>query len=296
VDTDENGDVVQLLDYYPFGGIRLNERSGSYENDYKFTGKELDDQTGLYYFGARYYKAGIGRWTNIDPIYLTMGALDEDKNSDLLSNPQKQNSYSYVINNPIIYIDPLGLETVIYVEKGNSKDGGSATVGHAFIEISRDDKRTVYSWGPNFGQRFDQATSGEDLVIASAEDYFKSEGKNHDTYTAYTFETTEEQEGKIKEFYRSLSEKNLETNENKKETYKLLNNCTDIVLGAMKAGGVAEKNFLASRFGVSTPGMLKSQLDLKFNTQNKWYYSSSNFFNFNRVININQRKVIKTGE
>lgn len=96
VETDANGNVIELLDYYPYGSVRLNEKSGTYENDYKFTGKELDEDTDLYYYGARYYDSAIGRFISIDPW------------SGDLSNPQTLNKYSYVTNNPLKYVDPSG--------------------------------------------------------------------------------------------------------------------------------------------------------------------------------------------
>ncbi|MCI0619485.1 hypothetical protein L0Y40_00400 [Candidatus Wolfebacteria bacterium] len=55
VDTDESGEILQVLDYYPYGSVRTDEQSRAYGNDYKFTGKELDEPTNQYYFQARYY-------------------------------------------------------------------------------------------------------------------------------------------------------------------------------------------------------------------------------------------------
>jgi len=53
--TNSSGDVVKDYHYYPFG--RVSEETGSLANTHKFTGKELDSETGLglYYYGARYY-------------------------------------------------------------------------------------------------------------------------------------------------------------------------------------------------------------------------------------------------
>ena len=124
VETDEVGAVIELLDYYPFGAVRLDESSTSYINDYKYTGKELDGDTGLYYYGARYYDAGVGRFVGVDPVALNIGTKifyesldvnykgkkDEQKKilKKYLSNPQELNSYSYVANNPLKYVDPKG--------------------------------------------------------------------------------------------------------------------------------------------------------------------------------------------
>jgi RHS repeat-associated protein len=69
------------------------------------TGKERDAETGLDYFGARYYSGAMGRFTSSDPAGFT---------GKHLVNPQKWNKYSYVINNPLVMIDPNG-EAEYYV-------------------------------------------------------------------------------------------------------------------------------------------------------------------------------------
>ena len=61
-----------------------------------FTGKELDDETGLNYYGARYYDAKIGRFVSIDPW------------EGNLTDPQSLNKYSYTLNNPLKFNDPTG--------------------------------------------------------------------------------------------------------------------------------------------------------------------------------------------
>ena len=58
---DEGGEVVQLLDYYPFGSVRINEKVGDFDESHKFTGHELDSETGLYYANARYFNSDLGR-------------------------------------------------------------------------------------------------------------------------------------------------------------------------------------------------------------------------------------------
>jgi RHS repeat-associated protein len=95
--TDAGGNVVWRADYKPFG----EEQSVTPypENNKKFAGKEMDKETGLYYFGARYMDAGIGRFVSVDPKGIT--------EKDLL-NPQRLNRYNYSLNNPYRYIDPDG--------------------------------------------------------------------------------------------------------------------------------------------------------------------------------------------
>ena len=67
---------------------------------YKYTGKELDSSTGLYFYEARYYDAALGRFISADPIVT-------DPN-----NPQALNRYTYVLNNPLRYTDPSGHNSI----------------------------------------------------------------------------------------------------------------------------------------------------------------------------------------
>jgi len=89
--TDTNGDPTGSIKYYPYGSTR----SGSVPTDKKFTGQRLDD-TGLYYYGARYYDASIGRFISADTIISNP------------FNPQAYNRYSYCLNNPLKYTDASG--------------------------------------------------------------------------------------------------------------------------------------------------------------------------------------------
>ncbi|MCI0619492.1 FG-GAP-like repeat-containing protein [Candidatus Wolfebacteria bacterium] len=106
VDTDESGNTIELLDYYPYGAIRINEQSTAYDNAYKFTGKELDE-TDLYYYGARYYGSDMARFISQDPLFWTL-------HTDYLADPQQWNSYAYSRNNPVRFIDETGEKVAEY--------------------------------------------------------------------------------------------------------------------------------------------------------------------------------------
>jgi RHS repeat-associated protein len=88
--TDESGNVITHAEYYPFGES-LNE-----EERYLYTGKEKDS-SGLYYYGARYYDPETGRFLTRDPL------------TGKTHSPQSLNRYTYCLNNPLTYVDPLGL-------------------------------------------------------------------------------------------------------------------------------------------------------------------------------------------
>ena len=100
--TDLSGDVVESTEFYPFGRPRHEHKNG-FDADYKYTGKELDNETGLMYYEARYLDAVTGRFVSVDPLAVAPP-------SAALLNPQFIHSYSYAGNNPINYMDPDGLE------------------------------------------------------------------------------------------------------------------------------------------------------------------------------------------
>ena len=84
-------------DYYPFGmQYQQYVRAGSPKNNYLYNGKELQDGLKLYDYGARLYDPAIGRWGTMDP----------------LAENHHGYPYNYVLNNPMSYIDPFGLDTV----------------------------------------------------------------------------------------------------------------------------------------------------------------------------------------
>jgi RHS repeat-associated protein len=88
-------------DFYPFGGERTPMVNSCPQN-YKFTGKERDSESGLDYFGKRYYSNGLGRWTSPDRPF-----ADQHR-----GDPQSWNIYAYARNNPLRFIDEDGLAVI----------------------------------------------------------------------------------------------------------------------------------------------------------------------------------------
>jgi RHS repeat-associated protein len=109
--TDENGDVVQTLDYYPYGSQRIT--TGSHSEQRRFIGEEYDGDTEFSYLNARYYQGSRGQFMSQDPVFLAIGsgkqfAQSRQKLATILSDPQLLNSYSYARGNPITLSDPTG--------------------------------------------------------------------------------------------------------------------------------------------------------------------------------------------
>jgi len=66
--TNLDGDVVQHVEYMPFGEVFIEERNNTWNTPYLFNAKELDEETGLYYYGARYYNPRVSLWLSADPL------------------------------------------------------------------------------------------------------------------------------------------------------------------------------------------------------------------------------------
>jgi len=92
--TNTSGSKVEEIHYLPFGGTWAD--TNSVLTTHKFTAQELDAETGLYYYGARYYNPVLARFISPDSIVPDP------------TDPQAFNRYSYVRNNPLIYTDPSG--------------------------------------------------------------------------------------------------------------------------------------------------------------------------------------------
>jgi RHS repeat-associated protein len=104
--TDAQGQLYEHLEYFPFGEAWVQEASNTQQTPYQFTGKELDEETGLHYFGARYYDARTSVWQSADPALEHY--LDDDAPAMGVRVPQNLALYSYSWNNPLVHRDPDG--------------------------------------------------------------------------------------------------------------------------------------------------------------------------------------------
>ncbi len=91
----KEGQIIQHTEYIAFGETFVDEHSVNPRQPYLFNGKELDFETGLYYYGARYYDPKVSLWLNVDP---------------LAEKYPETSPYTYTLNNPIMLVDPDGNE------------------------------------------------------------------------------------------------------------------------------------------------------------------------------------------
>ena len=93
--TDADGNIAQHVEYIPYGEIFVEERNSQFSTNFLFNAKELDNETGLYYYGARYLDPTGAMWLSVDPMW--------EKYVD--ATP-----YNYCHGNPMKMIDPDGME------------------------------------------------------------------------------------------------------------------------------------------------------------------------------------------
>ena len=179
VATTGSGGSQECFDYLPFGEELAN---GSFNRgscfpgavypinpsadplDRKFTGKERDAETGLDYFGARYFSSAQGRFASADPITVTPGRVVD---------PQQLNLYAYARNNPLRYVDPTGMIIDIsqlsdddkkkwqqVVNFANQKDENgnyvNPTLHEAYDTLDKDSRTFVIA-----DEKLDSGTAGE---------------------------------------------------------------------------------------------------------------------------------------
>ena len=229
--ADRNGKVEEVNHYYPFGGMFAT--TGNVQ-PYKYNGKELDTRNGLnwYDYGARHYDATLGRWHVQDPM--------QEKYSYV-------NSYCYVCNNPIKFIDVEGLKPRMYIE--------TQGLGHTFITTGNGDNTTVYTYG-RYGAVYKDKSSanstspiGEGVLIiykgTEAKEFIKDQINNR---KASAFEFANGSDSKVDRFFQdkfNQSDKIPSGNKIKNKSnarvideYNLLNNnCTTLSIEAIEKGG-----------------------------------------------------------
>jgi RHS repeat-associated protein len=124
--TDANGQVLERYDYLPFG--EPYPPSAPVVETRRFGGKERDVETGLDYFGARYYSSLNGRFGSVDPLLNVEQAI---------LDPQRWNRYAYAQDNPFRFVDPDGRDTreVFYAVQesliGYGKETANTVIGLA---------------------------------------------------------------------------------------------------------------------------------------------------------------------
>ncbi len=157
LELDENADIISYEEYHPFGTTSYrSERSDTEvsQKRYKYVGKERDEETGLYYYGARYYAAWLCRFVSVDPLQFEY---------------PHYTPYQYAGNKPISYIDLDGLEEAKFEEYQAMFGGyipGTGSYNMAAIGYSLDCITDANWWYELFGFKD---------MIEGAKDYSQNE-------------------------------------------------------------------------------------------------------------------------
>ncbi|WP_317614913.1 RHS repeat domain-containing protein [Apibacter adventoris] len=147
--TNLDAQIVQHVEYVPFGEVFIEERNQSWNTPYLFNGKELDEETGLYYYGARYYNPRESIFLSVDPMF-----------------EETMTPYQYTYQNPIRFTDPTGMKGEWTGVTKNEDGSYTVVAGEA------DNDRNIYVMDSK-GNRTDEVV-GQSLTEYS---FFLDEGQ-----------------------------------------------------------------------------------------------------------------------
>ena len=170
--ADEDGNVEETNDYYPFGGLMASS-SGSVQ-PYKYNGKELDGSNGLdwYDYGARHYDPALGRWHTMDPMCEKYYSVSP---------------YTYCVNNPMKYIDPNGEDILVWYKDNKDKWQTWSFNGSNHKEAPKDGFISKFLTAYDYdiknggGDNLKKAATSTDFSINLARTTENSERKNMNT-------------------------------------------------------------------------------------------------------------------
>ena len=162
--TDWHGRQYEHIEYTPYGELWIEEVAAGLDKlPFRFTGKELDEETGLYYYGARYLDPKYSRWLSGDPAlsdYIPQAPVNDEAkkhNENLpgmggIYNTVNLHVYHYAGNNPIKYVDPDGRKTVQNYRLTNHKNFVSDLFGvrillHYLFGLGRELVLSNKRWG-----------------------------------------------------------------------------------------------------------------------------------------------------
>ena len=138
--TDKYGLPVQYIMYAPYGEQLLNQQAGTYDERFKFTGKERDQETGYDYFGARYREPNfLNDFISVDPL--------ADKFID-------KTPYLYCDGNPIKFVDKNGLDITLA-----GANNSSVTIRTDLIDVSVNISKLNIDFGGTYDFQGDEILS-----------------------------------------------------------------------------------------------------------------------------------------
>ena len=132
--TDADGNIAQHVEYIPYGEVFVEERNSQFSTNYLFNAKELDNETGLYYYGARYLDPTGAMWLSVDPMWEKYAGMSP---------------YNYCAGNPVKMVDPDGRENTIYL-----------------VNLQEEDKIGIQRYIDNVNDKFDKLGLNTRMTLA----------------------------------------------------------------------------------------------------------------------------------
>ena len=171
--SNHRGEPYERVEYLPFGEMWIEETDPATSYiPFRFTSKEYDEETGLYYYGARYYEPRLSRWMSADPAgWELINPMDEDGEPRAgYSVIEAANWYAYTSNNPVKYVDPTGMWE-IYRGQSWADTRRAANLKHVQEEV-----RNAPMYQRGAGGNFDRPAEGRTWCNQSTFDVAEAMG------------------------------------------------------------------------------------------------------------------------
>jgi RHS repeat-associated protein len=203
--TDLDGEAYELFLYNPWGEQlhHWSSNSSSWTSPYRFNAKEVDPETGLAYYGARYYQSKLGVWLSVDPMAVEMVAWSP---------------FAFNFQNPITFIDPNGEKPTIYIE--------GTGLGHAFMTVGSGKNLVVYTYGRYLGGAKGKSVGGSTdptgkgviikLTGKDAKAYLEHQLKDNN---AQGFEINDISDENVAKYYEELMSRGTKLTESEARRY-----------------------------------------------------------------------------
>jgi RHS repeat-associated protein len=204
--TSSQGHAIINYEYDAYGNI-LKQTGLTSLNPYGFSTKEYSPQSGLIYFGARYYDPRVGRWITKDPLGMVDGP----------------NLYVFVRNNPLNFIDWLGFDAVVL----NDSDGAWG-FGHNAIAIGNDSTGWDY-----YSQDGPRAGGGHHIHYNSYEELMIAQSNRYDR--SHRLTSTPEQDQRMRDSADANLHNPYSANPFDSDRY----HCADLVNDSLERGGIS---------------------------------------------------------
>lgn len=157
------------MEYLPFGETLVEEHKNSNNSPYKFNGKELDEETGNYYYGTRYYDPKTSIWLSVDPKAESFPGWSP---------------YSYTFNNPVTYVDPNGEYPIIITTRSYAPFKYFAPPGAVYHGDDRGHKLDLdASYRTSVDIHYDTETQTRGFGLGRTRSYEKGSSPKDGTYS-----------------------------------------------------------------------------------------------------------------